>query len=142
MKPLHNVLSVLTGAVVLGFCAPTKCEEPCDVAAPAKALRTPFVFSRLCLRDCYCPKPMCGIKCPLPSFACRDDYCLKPLPCIPLCWRRDAATTTAPNRCHAGRLIHVHAGQALQVRSPREQNGSSRNGLLGYSSSRTAASLN
>jgi hypothetical protein len=46
----------------------------------------PFKFDYLCVRACDCGKPMAGIHCRLPAFTCHDDYCPKPLPCVPLCW--------------------------------------------------------
>jgi hypothetical protein len=44
-----------------------------------------FSFSRLCVCDCYCDKPTCGICTVLPHFGC-DNYCPKPLPCFRFCW--------------------------------------------------------
>jgi hypothetical protein len=45
----------------------------------------------LCCPDDYCPKPLPCLPCPQRS-CCPDNYCRKPLPCVPCpktCWRPD-----------------------------------------------------
>jgi hypothetical protein len=96
MQRSHNSFLVLGAAVVLGFAGAAKCEESANVAARVPAPLAPFTFKHLCVRMCDCGKTMCGIKCPLPAFTCRDDYCPKPLPRVPLCWPKGCCDDYCP----------------------------------------------
>ena len=76
LKLLTPAVAIIMAAV-LAHAAMAGCDGQCKKCT--SPCRTALM---LCCPDDYCRKPMPCVPCPPPS-CCPDDYCRKPMPCVP-----------------------------------------------------------
>jgi hypothetical protein len=74
--------SFLAILVFLGLGRAAWAGEACDKSLGDTLRCTRCAAMPCCCPDDYCRKPLPCIPCPVPT-GCVDDYCCKPLPCIP-----------------------------------------------------------